>query len=67
MNDDKKYSYLINNNMGSEEVINAIINIYGLNDDSIDNIIYYYTGYNNFEQYLENEDYNTYCEHYIYI
>ena len=67
MSINEKYDYLINSAFGNEiieEVINAITSIYGFNDTSIDNIVYYYSGYNTLKQYLECEDYNTYCEYY---
>lgn len=67
MSINEKYDYLINSAFGNEiieEVVNAITSIYGLNDTSIDNIVYYYSGYNTLKQYLECEDYNTYCEYY---
>ena len=67
MSINEKYDYLINSAFGNEiieEVVNAITSIYGFNDTSIDNIVYYYSGYNTLKQYLECEDYNTYCEYY---
>lgn len=53
----KDYSnYLINNLGINEEVINCITSINGYNEETLDNILYYYTGYRDLEQYLECED-----------
>ena len=50
------YDYLINNVGINEEVINCITNINGYSEETLDNILYYYTGYRDLEQYLECED-----------
>lgn len=57
-------SYLINNLDINEDVINFATSVYGLNEETINNIVYYYLGYNSLEQYLECEDYTTYQEYY---
>lgn len=57
-------NYLINNLGISEEVINCITSINGYNEETFDNILYYYTGYRDLEQYLECEDLETYKEYY---
>lgn len=49
-------NYLINNLGISEEVINCITSINGYNKNTLDSILYYYTGYRDLEQYLECED-----------
>lgn len=61
----KEYSnYLIDNLGINEEVINCITSINGYNEKTFDNILYYYTGYRDLEQYLECEDKETYKEYY---
>ena len=57
-------NYLINNLGISEEVINCITSINGYNEETLDSILYYYTGYRDLEQYLECEDKETYKEYY---
>ena len=57
-------NYLINNLGISEEVINCITSINGYNEDTLDNVLYYYTGYRDLEQYLECEDLETYKKYY---
>ena len=56
--------YLINNLGISEEVINCITSINGYNKNTFNNVLYYYTGYRDLEQYLECEDLETYKEYY---
>lgn len=56
--------YLINNVGISEEVINCITSINGYNKNTFNNVLYYYTGYRDLEQYLECEDRETYKEYY---
>lgn len=61
----KEYSnYLIDNLGINEEVINCITSINGYNEDTLDSILYYYTGYRDLEQYTEYEDKETYKEYY---
>lgn len=57
-------NYLINNVGVNEEVINCITSIDGYNEETLDSILYYYTGYRDLEQYLECEDLETYKEYY---
>ena len=58
------YDYLINNVGVNEEVMNCITGIDGYNEKTFDNVLYYYTGYRDIEQYLECEDIETYREYY---
>ena len=61
----KDYSnYLIENVGVNEEVINCITSINGYNEDTLDNILYYYTGYRDLKQYTRYEDLETYKEYY---
>lgn len=57
-------NYLIDNLGINEEVINCITGINGYNEDTLDSILYYYTGYRDLEQYTECEDIDTYEEYY---
>ena len=57
-------NYLINNLGISEEEINCITSINGYNEDTLDNVLYYYTCYRDLEQYLECEDLETYKKYY---
>ena len=57
-------NYLINNLGISEEVINCITGINGYNEDTLDSILYYYTGYRDLKQYLECEDKETHKKYY---
>lgn len=56
--------YLINNLGVNEEVINCITSIDGYNKNTFNNVLYYFTGYRDIEQYLECEDLETYKEYY---
>lgn len=61
----KDYSnYLIENVGVNEEVVNCITSINGYNEDTLDNILYYYTGYRDLKQYTRYEDLETYKEYY---
>lgn len=57
-------NYLINNVGVNEETINCITSINGYNEETLDSILYYYTGYRDLKQYLEYEDRETYKEYY---
>ena len=61
---DKYKSYLIDNLNISEDTIDCVTSINGYNEDTLNNILYYYTGYRNIEQYTEYEDSITYEEYY---
>ena len=61
----KEYDdYLVNTLGVDEEVLNCVTGINGYNEETLNDILYYYTGYRDIEQYLENEDKNTYREYY---
>ena len=57
-------NYLINNIGVNEETINCVTSINGYNEDTLNDILYYFTGYRDLEQYLEYEDKETYKEYY---
>ena len=55
--DFKEYSnYLIEYVGISEEVINCITGINGDSEETLNDVLYYYTGYRDLEQYTEYED-----------
>lgn len=56
--------YLINNLGVNEEVINCITSINGYNENTLDDVLYYFTGYRTIEQYTRYEDLETYREYY---
>ena len=61
----KDYSkYLIDNIGVNEETINCITSINGYNEDTLDSILYYFTGYRDIKQYTEYEDKETYKKYY---
>ena len=58
------YDYLIEYLGVNEETIKCITGINGYNEETLDSILYYFTGYRDIEQYLEYEDRETYREYY---
>ena len=56
--------YLIEYLGVNEKVINCVIGINGYNENTLDNILHYYTGYRTIEQYTRYEDLETYREYY---
>lgn len=56
--------YLVNTLGIDEEVLNCVTGINGYNEYILNDILYYYTGYRDIKQYLENEDKETYREYY---
>ena len=62
----KEYvDYLIDFLGIDEKVISCVTSINGYSENTLDSILYYYTGYRDIKQYLENEDKETYREYYI--
>lgn len=50
-----KYEDILINSLGiSEDVVNFATSTYGYNVETLENILYYFTGYRTFDQ-LENE------------
>ena len=61
----KEYvEYLIDFLGIDEKIVNCVTGINGYNENTLNDILYYYTGYRDIKQYLENEDKNTYREYY---
>ena len=58
-------NYLIENLGIKEEVINCITSINGYNEETLDDVLYYYTGYRDLKQFLEYEDEETYKQYYV--
>lgn len=61
---DEYYNYLINNIGINEEVLKCITSINGYNEKTLNDILYYYTGYRDLEQYTEFEDIMAYDKYY---
>ena len=57
-------NYLIENLGVNEETIKCVIGINGYNEETLDSILYYFTGYRDLEQFLEYEDKETYNQYY---
>lgn len=64
MNLEEYTEYLIEFLGIDEKVISCVTSINGYNKNTLNNILYYYTGYRDLEQYLECEDMETYREYY---
>ena len=47
-----------------EKIINCVTGINGYNENALNGVLYYYTGYRDLKQYLECEDRETYREYY---
>lgn len=58
------YNYLIDMDIASEDTLRCITGINGYNEDTLDSVLYYYTGYRDIEQYTEYNDVSTYQEYY---
>ena len=53
MTTEQKYDYLINNNICTEDEALLVTGIAGYNDETLEDILYYRTGYRDFEAYDE--------------
>ena len=61
----EEYSnYLIEYLGVNEETIKCVTGINGYNEETLNSILYYFTGYRDIEQYTECEDKETYREYY---
>ncbi len=61
---DEIVDYLVENNIATEEEIDLVTGINGYSEETVNDIIFYRTGYQDIEQYLESEDEDTYNEYY---
>mgnify|MGYP003415853594 FL=1 len=64
MNLEEYYNYLVENDIATEEEIDLVTSINGYNEESLNDILYVRTGYQNIEQYTEFEDEETYNEYF---
>lgn len=55
MNLEKEEKYLIENVGVNKEIINCLVAINGYSLETLENILYYYTGYRTFDQLEEIE------------
>ena len=53
MTTEQKYNYLIDNNICTEDEVLLVTGIAGYNDEILEDILYYRTGYIDFEEYNE--------------
>lgn len=58
------YNYLIEYGLVSDNTLNIITGINGYNESTLDDILYFVSGYHDIEQYLEFEDKDTYNLYY---
>lgn len=56
--------YLVENDIATQEEVNLVTGINGYSEETVNDIIFYRTGYQDIEQYLESEDEDTYNEYY---
>lgn len=64
MNENEIYDYLLENGIVGEEALNLITDINGFSKETLNDILFAKTGYRDIEQYLEEEDKETYNEYY---
>lgn len=61
---EKIVDYVIENDIATQEEVNLVTGINGYSEETVNDIIFYRTGYQDIEQYLESEDEDTYNEYY---
>ncbi len=61
---DEIIDYIIENDIATQEEVNLVTGINGHSEETVNDIIFYRTGYQDIEQYLESEDEDTYNEYY---
>lgn len=61
---DEIIDYVIENDIATQEEVNLVTGINGYSEETVNDIIFYRTGYQDIEQYLESEDEDTYNEYY---
>lgn len=64
MNIDNYYDYLIEYDIVNVDTLDTITGIYGMDESTLDDVLYYKTGYRDIEQYLQYEDIHTYNLYY---
>lgn len=55
------YKYMINH-IAPESLLNCITAINGYNMETLNDVLYYFTGYRTLEQYLHYEDFESFIE-----
>lgn len=55
MTKDERYDFLINNEIYTEDFLSGAIAIGSYNTDTLNSVLYYSTGYRDFDQYIECE------------
>lgn len=55
VNIEELYRYIIDNNIATEEELNLIIDIFGYNEEVLNNVLYAKTGYRDIEQHRDSE------------
>ncbi len=55
------YEYMANH-IAPESLLNCITAINGYNMETINDVLYYFTGYRSLEQYLQYEDFESFIE-----
>lgn len=58
------YSYLIDTNIVSEDSLRLITDINGYNENTLDDVLHFQTGYRDIKSYLYYEDNDTFKEYY---
>lgn len=58
------YQYMIDCEMVSKEALSIITSINGYNEDTLNDVLYYVSGYHDIKQYLEYEDRETYAKYF---
>jgi len=53
MSTDEKYEYLIDNGLATEAEMQLISGVMGYKDETMEGVLYYRTGYEDFEQLID--------------
>lgn len=64
MSIDNYYDYLVEYEIVNVDTLDTITGIYGMDESTLDDVLYYKTGYRDIEQYLEYNDIHTYNLYY---
>ena len=58
MSTDEKYEYLIDNGLATEQEMQLITGVMGYRDETMEGVLYYRSGYEDFEQLIDEENEN---------
>lgn len=61
---DEYYNYLINSAITTEETLRCITGIFGYNEEILNDVLYYFSGYRDIENYVACEDTETYIKYF---